>query len=360
MAARPWIISFSRVTTTGTRPPATAPIPVRRRRRGPGVLAVLVLLVVVVVLGGLGLAADAPLRPDTATVVRGSVVALARADGTVVSRQASAASFPVDGVIATVDVVTGGEVRAGDVLATLDDRAVRPRVEAARATLAADERAREVAGGVPVPDPVALARLDATISADRAALAEAQRVLDGGELRAPQDGTVTAVRAQVGDRVTASSPPVVELADLTDLVVRVGFEPARVAEVTVGRAAVVTTGGTGRRGEVSGVAPAPGPDGRYAVTITASLPDDARLGVPVGVGIVLARRDGVLVVPRGALRPAPAPGTATVSVLRAQGTGTDVRTVRVGLVGEDVAEVLDGVAVGDEVVLGPGRPATES
>ncbi len=335
-------------------------------------LAVLLLLVVVVVLGGLALAADAPLRPVTATVVRGSVVLSAHVDGTVVSRRSSAASFPVDGVVASVDVTTGGEVRAGDVLATLDESAVRPRLDAARAALVADQRARDAAARAPVPvpvsvpapvpppvpDPVAIARLDATISADRATLAEAQRVLDGGVLRAAQDGTATVVRAQVGDRVTATSPPVVEIADLTGLAVRVGIEPGQVAAVPVGRPAVVTTTGPPRWGEVADVAPVPGPDGRYAVTVDAPLGGADRIGVPARVDIVLERRDGVLVVPVAALHPGPAPGTATVEVRRDQGTGTVTRTVGVGLVGDGAAEVLVGLAAGDEVVLGAGLPAT--
>lgn len=352
------------MSTAGVRAAPPAPAPTRPaprpRRRGRTAAAVVLLVVVVGGVGGLTLAADSPLRPDTATVVRGSVVARAHADGAVVSRLATAPSFPVDGAVAAVDVTVGAAVRTGDVLATLDDHVVRPRVDAAQAALAADERARDAAARVPLPDPVALARLDAAIAADRATLAEARRVLDGGVLRAAQDGTVTAVRARVGDRITAGSAPAVEIADLTGLVVRTGIEPAQVADVPVGRAATVATGGLQLRGQVDDVAPVPGPDGRYAVTITAPLPDTARVGLPARASIVLARRDGVLVVPPGALRPGPA-GTATVRVLRAQGTGTVVRTVGVGLVGDDAVEVTDGLAVGDEVVVdGVGPPATDS
>ncbi|WP_433801773.1 efflux RND transporter periplasmic adaptor subunit [Actinomycetospora sp. CA-084318] len=349
------------MTTTAIRTPPAGPARRRRGRRGRTAIAVLLLLAIVIVIGGLTLTADAPSRPETAPVVRGSVVVQAHAEGSVVSRVATAAAFPVDGVIAGVDVTVGAAVRTGDVLATLDDTAVRPRVAAAEAALTADQRARDAAARAPVPDPVTLARLDAAISADRATLAEAQRVLDGGVLRAAQDGTVTVVRAQVGDRVTSASPPAVEIADLTGLVVRVGVEPAQVADVVVGRTAFVTTGGPRLRGQVVDVAPVPGPDGRYAVAISAPLPDTARIGVPAEASIVLARREGVLVVPPRALRPAPTPGTATVQVVRGQGTaGSVVRTVEVGLVGDDAVEVLDGLDVGEEVVVdGAGVPATE-
>ncbi|MEJ2867405.1 HlyD family efflux transporter periplasmic adaptor subunit [Actinomycetospora sp. OC33-EN08] len=356
------------VAVVGTpSPPARRP-----RRRGRAVVATLVLLAVVVVVGGLALGADAPPRVETVPVGRGSVVAEAHTGGTVVSRTAAAAGFAVDGVVATVEVSDGAVVSTGDVLATLDDRAARPRMEAAAAAVTADEQARDAAAAAPVPDPVALARLDATLSADRAALAEARRVVDAGVLRAPQDGTVTAVRVQAGTRVTAGSPPAVEIADLAALAVRVGLEPAQVASVLTGRTAFVTPGaGTPgadpaatarRRGEVVAVAPAPGPDGRYAVSIAAPLPDSARIGLPVDVDVVLARRDGVLVLPPEAVRPGPAPGTATVVVQRGQGpAGAVATTVGVGLVGDGGVEVLDGLDEGDVVVLGAGpAPATAS
>ena len=55
-------------------------------------------------------------------------------------------------------------------------------------------------------------------------------------------------------------------------------------------------------GQVAEVAPAPGPDGRYAVVVNASLPPTARIGQPVDVVVVVARHTDVLVVPAAAVQ----------------------------------------------------------
>ena len=114
--------------------------------------------------------------------------------------------------------------------------------------------------------------------------------------------------------------------------------------VVPGRAATVTVADApAERGRVVDVAPTPGPDGRYVVVVSAPLPGEARIGIAARAAIVLARRDGVLVVPPTALRPAAPgdpPGSATVLVARPQGLGGVVpMTVGVGLVGRDGVEV---------------------
>ena len=336
--------------------PPTRPAPRPRRRRGAAVLGAVVVLAALAAGGLAVLGGDAPPRPATVPVTRGSVVADVRAEGSVLSADSSSVSFTTDGVVATVEARVGAVVRTGDVLAGLDDGTTRPRVAAATAAVTADERAREAAGRVPVPDPVAIARLDASLAASRAALAEATAALDAGVLRAPQDGTVTAVGARPGDRVGAGSPPAVEIADLDALVVRVPVAPADVAAIIPGRTATVAVADApAERGRVVDVAPTPGPDGRYVVVVSAPLPVEARIGIAARAVIVLARRDGVLVVPPTALRPA-APGapagSATVLVARPQELGGAVpTTVGVGLVGRDGVEVRGGLAVGDMVVV---------
>ena len=223
-AGRP-VITVREMASAGTLD-ASPTRPVRRpRRRGAAVLGAVVVLVAIAAGGLAVLGGDAPPRPATVPVTRGSVVADVRAEGSVVSADSSSVSFTTDGVVAAVDARVGLVVRTGDVLAGLDDATARPRVAAATAAVTADERARDAAGRVPVPDPVAIARLDASLAASRAALAEATAALDAGVLRAPQDGTVTAVGARTGDRVGAGSPPAVELADLDALVVRCRWPP---------------------------------------------------------------------------------------------------------------------------------------
>lgn len=306
------------------------------------------------VLGLALLGGDSPFpSPVTVPVVRGTVTVSVAASGSVVSAAASDASFAVDGTVSAVEATVGTPVRVGDLLATLDDGTARARAAAAAATLAADRRAREAAGAAPVPDPVALARLDAAIATDRAAVTETGRALDGTVLRASQDGTVTDVTVRPGDRITPTSGPAVRVADLSALVVRLGVGPRSVAGMAAGqRATIAVDGGPVVTGRVAEVGPAPGVDGRYGVTVDAALPPRARIGQPADATVVVARHTDVLVVPAAAL----GPGGATVQV--SERGGVRRRAVTTGLVGNEGVELLDGVIAGQLVVV-PAPSAAE-
>jgi multidrug efflux pump subunit AcrA (membrane-fusion protein) len=307
----------------------------------------------VAVVGLALLGGDSPFGPPTTVpVVRGTVTQEVIASGSVVSANAADAGFATDGTVAAVDVAVGAPVHTGDVLATLDDGTARARAAAATATLAADQRARDAAAAVlPVPDPVALARLDAAIATDRAGVTETDRAVAATVLRAAQDGTVTDVAVHPGDRISATSPPAVRIADLTTLVVRAGIGPRDVAGMAAGQTATVTLdGGTPANGQVADVGPAPGPDGRYAVEVNAMLPPTARIGQPAAVTVILAQHTDVLVVPAAALQP----GGSTVLV--SEPDGVRPRAVTVGLTGPEGVEIVDGLVAGQLVVVS-GPPA---
>src|SRR3954452_17340759 len=168
-------------------------------------------------------------RASIVPVVRADVVAEVRAPGGVRSAAESDVSFSVSGTVASIVVEPGTAVRAGDVLATLDDAGARARVAAATTAIAADLGERAAAQALVPPDLARVGRADAAAAGDRAALVEATQALDATVLRAPRDGTVTAVAGQVGDRVVAGAAtpddaptrrPFVRLADLGALVVR--------------------------------------------------------------------------------------------------------------------------------------------
>ncbi len=336
------------------------------RRRRLGWLLPTVLVMVLLVGAGaavvlLRFPALVPQRAPTAVpVVRADVTAEVSARGTVRSAAEAGASFAIGGTVTTVDVEPGAAVRAGDVLATLDDSGARGRMSAAVATLDADTRARDAARAAPVADPVAAGRLEAALAADRAVLTDAQRSLDDTVLRAPRAGTVTAVAGAVGDRVTAGVPspddapsrrPFVAIADLTALVVRVAVAPRDVPRVVPGQAvdAVVDGAGPGFPAEVTVVEPVPGADGTYGVTVTAAaLPSALRVGQPATATITVARASSVLVVPPAALRVS-GPDRGTVVVRRPE--GDRVVAVTTGLADAAAVEIRSGLGAGDLVVL---------
>ena len=201
----------------------------------------LVLAIVAVAAAGAYVVRTPTLLPrpssDVVPVARGDVTSEVRADGAVASATSTTISFAADGTVVRIAATPGTRVSRGDVLASLDDGGVRPRVTAATATLAADTAALLGARLARPPDPVAWARLEAAVAADRAALADAQRALDATALVAPQDGTVTDVAGRVGERVsddTEGARGFLTLSDLTDLVVRVSVDPREVPRLAFG------------------------------------------------------------------------------------------------------------------------------
>lgn len=307
--------------------------------------------------------------PTTVPVVRADVIAEVRTSGEVRSGVEAGASFAVSGTVATVAVGPGTTVRAGDTLATLDDSGARGRVDAALARLDADTRALDAALaaaplgapiGAPVTDPLAATRLQAAVAADRAALIEAQRNLDATVLRAPRDGTVTAVAGIVGDQVVAGVPtpddvtnrrPFVAIADLASLVVRVAVAPREIPRVLPGQpvGAVVAGAGAAFRGDVTAIDPVPGPDGTYGVTVTPTvLPPALRVGQQAAASITVDRASSVLVVPPAAVR-VTGPDRGLVVVRRPEGDRTIA--VMTGLADDTSVEIRKGLNTGDLVVV---------
>jgi membrane fusion protein, macrolide-specific efflux system len=338
-----------------------------RRRLGWLLPTVLVLLLVA---GGAGtwilLRQPQLLAGSSASVVpvvRADVVTEVRVPGDIRSAGESDVSFVVSGTVTTVPVAPGVAVREGDVLATLDDGPTRARVTAAQVAVAADVRDLQAARNAVPSDPVLLGRLEATAARDRAELAEATRVLDGTVLRAPRDGTVTAVAGQVGERVLAGTPspddapsrrPFVRLADLGTLVVHASVAPRDVARVAAGQPAAAAVDGVEPAvlGEVVGVEPAPGPDGAYGVTVaTAVPPETLRIGQAADVRIQVNRAIGVLVVPPAAVRTT-GPNRGTVLTPPPDGRGPNrLVTVTTGLADATSVEVREGLRLGDRVLV---------
>ncbi|PVZ13179.1 efflux RND transporter periplasmic adaptor subunit [Actinomycetospora cinnamomea] len=341
-----------------------------RRRLGWLLPMLLVVVLLAGVAGTVVLLRHPQLLPQASRVVpvvRADVVAEVRAPGDVRSAAESDVSFAVSGTVTSVQVAPGRVVRAGEVLATLDDGPTRARLLAAQDALDADLRELDLARlRVPV-DVVAVARAEAAASRNRADIAEADRVLEATVLRAPRDGTVTEVAGQVGDRVLAGAPtpddapsrrPFVRLADLGTLVVRAAVAPRDVARVEAGQPAGAAVDGVGPAvlGEVVGVEPAPGPDGAYGVTVaTASPPSTLRVGQAAQVRILVTRAIAVPVVPIEAVR-STGPDRGVVLVRPPDGRGPDrAVTVTTGLADAVSVEVRDGLRVGDRVVV-PRRP----
>jgi len=183
-------------------------------------------------------------------------------------------------------------------------------------------------------------------------LAASRRALDEARLTAPLDGTVLTVNVKEGEFTSATLPAVV-IADLGHLQVDVLVDESEIGQVVVDQEVFFTLDAFGEReitGRVTEIALAPTVSQgvvNYKVTIAL---DPCELGLKIGMtanaNIVVAAKQGVLLVPNRAIRLRE--GKKQVQVWRAG--ATEWVFITTGLSNDQYTEVLSGLTEGDLVV----------
>lgn len=293
----------------------------------------------------------------TVTVRRGNLQAAIETTGKLAARRSVAVTSPASGSVQLVAVGVGDTVRQGDVLAVLDDAPARADVaQAERAVEAAESKlnaARLRAAGDPNALPDAAAA-ENDVGSARAALAAARQRLAGTLLLAPFDGVVAAVNVGEGAAYGAGSPAFT-VVDPASLLVTGDLDEVDRPDVAVEQEADVTvlafpgTPLTGHITALSDIAQTQGGTTVFTVTIAFDQPPKLALlpGMGVELRIVTTERQGVLLLPSGAIRRA---GDRQYVVVRRDGRDQTVE-VRTGARSGDDVEVVSGVKEGDVVVL---------
>ena len=182
---------------------------------------------------------------------------------------------------------------------------------------------------------------------------KAQADLAAATLVAPFGGTVLDVKARPGDRVNADAP-IIELADLTRLEVRVTVGQEDITAVHSGQEVRLIFDVLPEetfQGRVDRVIPrkTAGQVVTYEVFIALDeTPSGLLPGMTADAEIAIAERKDVLVLPRRAIRARP---YTTVSVPVLEASRVVTRSVEIGLVGDLNAEILSGLQEGDRVVM---------
>ncbi len=209
-------------------------------------------------------------------------------------------------------------------------------------------------------------------------MTEAKANLSAATLTAPADGTVISVAGAVGSQAgtgggsgsgattgnttQSTTTGFVVLSDLANLQVRATIAEIDVAKVKPDQIASVTVNAVPDQqfaAKVTQVDLTPSGTGNtvtYGATLVLDAQHDGlKTGQSASVRIVVARAENVLSVPTFTVQGSGA--TSRVTVLR-DGQSTS-QTVRVGVKGEELTEILDGLTEGDQVVVPTAQGTTQ-
>jgi RND family efflux transporter MFP subunit len=322
--------------------------------------------------------------PAPRTTVNASVVTVQRASmptlhavaGTVHAETASTLAANVVGTIAKVNVAEGDRVRKGDVLVQIEARDLRANADRAGAGRAEIERAIDAAaanaqlaeatfrrfdslrqrGSASAQEydearsrhtaaQAEVARLTARRSEVRAAVSQAQAVLDYTSIRAPIDGVVTARFVDPGAQA-APGVPLLTIENAT--ATRVDASVPEHVTVRAGDTAFIEVNGTRTEARVTRVQPSVDAGSRSAL-VKLQLDQPIRAGTYVKVLFPVGARESVTVpaaalVQRGQLTSVFVVGTDSVARMR---------LITVGARDAANAEVLSGLDAGESIVTDP-------
>lgn len=340
------------------------------------VLAIVVLLVVAggaIFLsfgGGLAPAATAATTLLTATASVADVSDDIAATGTIAATTQYTVSFgtatgstSVTWPVTKVNVAVGDTVKTGQLLASADTTDLNAQIADARRAAssallqlhqATDDRAAATTTQAKRQTQEALYNAQTGYAHAKSDLADLEALLTTATLKAPEDGTVTAVAITAG----ADAPSGAAITMISnDLQVTTSVVESDVSSIKVGQQASVTISAidatlNGKVTSIDPVGTSSGSNGvvSFPVTVALDAPPSGLLpGMSADVTITAASATGVLSIPSRAL--SGTAGAYTVRVVADDGS-VSTRSVEVGLVTASLAEIKSGLQAGDRVVTG--------
>ena len=339
------------------------------------------------------------------TVAKGDIQDVVTAQGKLEPFEYVDVGAQVSGVLKKLHVKIGDTVKKGDLIAEIDPEIYNSLVKADEAklkTLQAQQAqqeaqvldakrklarnqsllkskaiSQEVFEDADTANKVAIAQLDAI----KAQIEESQSTLEGDRAKlgytsiySPMDGTVVAQTSKEGQTLNSSqsAPTIVQVATLNTMTVRAQVAEADVMKLKPKMAMYFTTLGAGERkwnGQVRQILPTPVTVNDvvlYDVLVDVDNKDRQLMtGMSTQMFFVVGKADNVVVIPVGAL------GKHVAKQDNEQGLAYRVKVSKNGAVSEQIihvglmdrtqAEVKDGLAEGDQVVIStPAASAASS
>ena len=305
--------------------------------------------------GNLARPANRPSPVEVVTVTKGTLARTTTVAGILEPLRTVGVNAQMSGALLSVNVEEGNYVRSGQTLAQIDAREVEAQLKSAEASL---ELAQSTAKR---SDELWRQRIITApeYERDRATLASAQATLDQlrtrvgyAVVKSPINGIVTEKRLETGDIVSPQTR-LFSVADVSVLVSRVMVSELDVPLLKSGSSVDVTIdalGGARVPGHIRRVFPSADSITRLVpveVALTGSALNQLRPGYTIRSTFRLGSRSDAMMVPtRAVMGPV---GARSVVVVR-QGK-SERRIIRVGPDIDGRTEVLEGLALGDTVVV---------
>jgi len=318
------------------------------------------------------------------TIARGSVEQIARAEGVIEAVNQVNIGSDIMGRLVEIRVRQGEKVKKGDTLCVVDPRVYREQVSAAQASLAAQEaslaKLREdyertkalfdkglVSKSQMEQAESAFRAAEAQLRAARAQLSQVKVTYSKAFITSPVDGEVVAVNMEIGEQVIAgtvniSGSVIMVVADMSKAIVKADVDETEVVQVAPGqevRVKIDAFPGRIFRGVVETRSGVPASNAlssavQQAVTYPVEIllletPEGLLPGMSASCEIITSRADSVLVIPLTAV--GSSDGQDVVYLYK--GGSAKKTPIKLGIIGEGTAEVLEGLAEGDTVIIGP-------
>jgi RND family efflux transporter MFP subunit len=260
---------------------------------------------------------------------------------------------PIAGIVASVDIVEGQSVKAGDVVVKLDDRVAQAAVDKAQHALVFAQQVADRMGRLIDSGAISMQlkqEADERLAAARAELAAAQAATAQVRLASPLEGVVAHINVQPGQSVDLNTV-VAEIIDLKRLVVTVNIPTDEAAHIRPGQSAEIfihNLEDPATTGSVSFVSPTVDMKTASAL-VRLSVPKESALrpGEFVRTRIVTEELSDRLVVPRESV----VKREDGKAVYLVEGDRAVQMPVKTGLRDGDLIEVeADGLKEGDTIV----------
>jgi RND family efflux transporter MFP subunit len=271
--------------------------------------------------------------------------------GTVRSRLRAAVEAKVSGRILALPVIAGQSLAEGELIAQLDAREIQARLDQAKAALENADRDLQRYATLLQQQVLTRAEFDAAEARQRmarAAVAEAETMLDYARVAAPFAGVVTRKLAEVGDLATPGRV-IVEMEDPKTLRVEADVPEALIEFVRVGAVMNIHAPGLAAPlvATVSELSPAADPNSR-TFPVKLDLPANApvRLGQFVRVAVPVGEADALRVPTRAVV----VRGQMEMVFVVTNGVA-QLRLVKMGKRSGDTVEIVSGLSAGESIVV---------